>query len=499
MARERQRARSLAAQDAAGIADGADIADKWIFGALVGLLFWVPLPLGSNRTWALGVLVAWAFVLLAGVAYVWRRHSDAAWQRLAQFGVPLTLLGAFVALVWAQTWPMPGQWVAAVSPESWRVETGVASARFSLDVYQNRIYAAVSSAYWALFVVAVLTVRDKRRLELLAWCIVWAGLVQAVLGVVLFSTTAHYQIFFFDTIHDRVKGSFGYHNHFAGYMELCLSVGIGLMLARLGSDKTQRGNWRHRIARVLDFILSEKMRLRLMLVVLVIALVLTRSRMGNTGFFAAMLVVGAVTLLLTRRSAPAMVALIVSLIVVDVFVIGTWVGLEKVMERVQGTNMSIENQGAEESVELRADAARHGLDLVKAFPVFGTGGGSFYNSYIRYRTPRPGFFDHAHNDYVEMAADYGLVGIGLLGALVLTTAWQCLRAIAKRRSSLPRGISFGVLMAIVALAIHSTVDFNLQLPANALTLVVILAMGWLASALPSTGSTSSTSSSSSRE
>ena len=90
MARERQRARSLAAQDAAGIADGADIADKWIFGALVGLLFWVPLPLGSNRTWALGVLVAWAFVLLAGVAYVWRRHSDAAWQRLAQFGVPPT-------------------------------------------------------------------------------------------------------------------------------------------------------------------------------------------------------------------------------------------------------------------------------------------------------------------------------------------------------------------------------------------------------------------------
>jgi O-antigen ligase len=481
MARERQRASLV-------VDDDADIADKWIFGALIGLLLWAPLPLGSNRTWALGILVVWVFALLAGVAYVWRHHSDAAWARLGKFAVPLTLLGAFVALVWAQTWVVPASWVEALSPESWRVERGVSPPRFSLDVHQNRLYAAVSSAYWAVFLVAVMTVRDKRRLELLAWGIVWAGLVQAVLGVVLFSTTAQYHIFFFEVIHDRVKGSFGYHNHFAGYMELCLSVGIGLMLARLGNDKTQRGNWRHRIARVLDFVLSEKMRLRLMLVVLVIALVLTRSRMGNTGFFAAMLIVGAVTLLLTRRSAPAMVALIVSLIVVDVFVIGTWVGLEKVMERVQGTTMNLEGQGVEESVELRQDAAKHGLDLVKAFPVFGTGGGSFYNSYIRYRTPRPGFFDHAHNDYVELAADYGLVGIGLLGALVLTTAWKCLRAIAKRRSSLPRGISFGVLMAMVALAIHSTVDFNLQLPANALTLVVILSMGWLASALPSTSS-----------
>lgn len=66
MARERQRANlAIAVQEGA---DTADIADKWIFGALVGLLFWAPLPLGSNRTWALGVLVAWVFVLLAGVA-----------------------------------------------------------------------------------------------------------------------------------------------------------------------------------------------------------------------------------------------------------------------------------------------------------------------------------------------------------------------------------------------------------------------------------------------
>jgi hypothetical protein len=51
-------------------------------------------------------------------------------------------------------------------------------------------------------------------------------------------------------------------------------------------------------------------------------------------------------------------------------------------------------------------------------------------------------------------------------------------------------------MAIVGLLVHSTVDFNLQIPANALTIVVILAMGWIAHALPSPRGQRRTSSSS---
>ena len=139
----------------------------------------------------------------------------------------------------------------------------------------------------------------------------------------------------------------------------------------------------------------------------------------------------------------------------------------------------------EESVELRTDVARHSVDLVRDFPLLGTGAGSFYNTYLRYRTPRESYWDHAHNDYVEIAADNGLLGLGLLGGLVVLTGGQALLILLRRRSSLPRGMAFGGLMAIVALAIHSTVDFNLQLPANALTLVVVMAMVWLAGALPS--------------
>jgi hypothetical protein len=40
-------------------------------------------------------------------------------------------------------------------------------------------------------------------------------------------------------------------------------------------------------------------------------------------------------------------------------------------------------------------------------------------------------------------------------------------------------MAFAATMAIVALLIHSAVDFNLQIPANAALFVVMLALGWV--------------------
>ncbi|MBY0463988.1 MAG: O-antigen ligase family protein [Burkholderiales bacterium] len=455
------------------------VNDRWVFAALLALLFWAPIPLGSNRVLPVGILVLASVLLLLACAWTWRHRVDAAWARLRQFSLPLGLLLAFVGLVWLQTWELPAEVVRALSPEAWQVQHDMNSAyALSLDVNQTRLYAALSVAYACCFVVVVMCVRDKPRLDRLAYWLVLTGVAQAVLAIVLYSVKARYFVFYTEVVHVTTLGTFVNRNHFAGLMELCLGVGVGLMLARLGGVHEVKLNWRERAVYWLQFLLSPKMILRMLLVVMVIALVLTRSRMGNTGFFASLLVVGLIALALTRRSAPAMVTLIVSLILVDIFVVGTWVGLEKVVERAQGPQFGID-------VDYRADVAANAVNLVRDFPVVGTGGGSFYNSYIRYRTLLPGFFDHAHHDYLELAGDFGLIGLGLLGALVISTFWVSALNLARRRSSLPRGISFGVMMALAAIAIHSTVDFNLQIPSNALLTVVVLAMGWVAYRLPS--------------
>jgi len=195
--------------------------------------------------------------------------------------------------------------------------------------------------------------------------------------------------------------------------------------------------------------------------------------------------VGAITLVLTRRSAPAMITLIASLVVIDIAVVGTWIGLEQVLQRVQGTELLMEHGGREESVEQRQLPARYTLGLLRDFPLTGTGAGSFYGSFLRYQPPSDQFFDHAHNDYAELAADWGLVGFALAALLVLLSAGLFLRTLKTRRSSMARGMAFGALMGMAGMAIHATVDFNLNVPVNALLMVLVLAVGWSAAMLPS--------------
>ena len=481
--------------------------DRWAFNGLLCLMVWLPLPLASNRSWAIGILIAIVTLLCAMVALSWRRDLPALLATLSKYRLPLALLGLFVICSFLQVAPLPASWVGVLSPNSFKVQQAAglsaigASMYLSLDVYQSRIMASLSCAYFFTFVLVLLLVRDTRRLDRMAQVLVWSGLAQAVIGVLLFSLGAHYRLFFYELLHANVLGTFANRNHFAGYMEMTLAVGIGLMLARLGNSEPTYSGWRHRVVAGMNFLLGPKMRLRIMLVIMVIALVLTRSRMGNTAFFASMLIVGLISLPLSWRTAPATIALITSLVIVDVVLVGTWVGLDKVVSRLDETKLStsaaggINNAGkvingkyVEDSVEERLLPARYALHLIADFPLFGTGGGSFYTAFTRYRPPEiAGYYDHAHNDYAEIASNSGLLGGALLALLTLSSFVMAVKIMIKRRSSLVRGIAFGAMMSIVALAIHSSVDFNLQIPANALTFVIILALAWVAAKLPSQG------------
>ena len=81
----------------------------------------------------------------------------------------------------------------------------------------------------------------------------------------------------------------------------------------------------------------------------------------------------------------------------------------------------------------------------------------------------------------------GWTGLSLKALLVLLSVGVCVRTLLRRQSHMARGVAFGVLMATVGMAIHATVDFSLQIPANALLMVVILALGWSAAMLPTAG------------
>jgi O-antigen ligase len=237
--------------------------------------------------------------------------------------------------------------------------------------------------------------------------------------------------------------------------------------------ETGQRNWRQFWRDMAALALSPRAPLRLFLVVMVIGLVMTRSRMGNTAFFASLLVAGSVALVLSRHATRSTVILIASLIAIDIFIVGSWFGVEKTMQRIGETTL--------QQVEERGDPSARALALAKDYPVFGSGGGSFYTAFTRYRGPElKAYFDFAHNDYLQLAAETGIVGLALVGSLPLFALALAVLALARRRDPLARGFAFAVLMGVVSLGIHSTVDFNLQIPANALAFMVLIAYGWVA-------------------
>ncbi len=439
-------------------------ANRGLFACYLALIFWTPIPLGSNRPWAWAILELWVFVLATWWLIAFARGKTHRNPALNGAWPALLCGGLWLGYVWLQLLPLPLELLRELSPEAARWHAAAAwpvpasAAPLTLDQY-GTLHGALKSAAYVVFFALSLALLDRRqRIAAAAYTLVASGFAQAVYGGLSALASEHGAV---------AHGSFLNRNHFAGYLEMCLSMGLGVLIASLTGEVSH--TWKQFFRNTIAWLLSRKMQLRLALAVMVIALVLSRSRMGNIAFFASMLVTGGIGFLLSKRAPRSMVMLLATLVVIDIFIVGAYFGVGRVIERIEQTRIETERREAVRAVE-----------VCKDFPVFGSGLGSFHMVFPRYSgADLPVRYTHAHNDYVEFACETGIVGFALLGLLVLMSFIAALRAQFVRHDPLLRGISFGSMMAIIALMIHSLVDFNLQIPANALAFMLVLAFGWI--------------------
>jgi Flp pilus assembly protein TadD len=130
------------------------------------------------------------------------------------------------------------------------------------------------------------------------------------------------------------------------------------------------------------------------------------------------------------------------------------------------------------SVVSRLDYGRASLAMLRDFPLLGAGLGAWPDLFARYDDgPYSRFAPRqAHNDYLQLAAETGVAGALLVLAAAFGLA-LCLGRGLARRSSASRPLVAALSAALAGLAVHETVDFDLQIPAIAVLAAVLAGAG----------------------
>lgn len=388
---------------------------------------------------------------------------------------------AWLTLLVIQIIPLPFSWLELLSPVKWEIFTSSFtvlsipdSETISVDRFATIQFLLKSISYITLFVLTLLLINSRERLNQLLTVLIYCGAYQATYGIMLTLTDTN-SLIFFDINSQNTNGTFVNRNHFAGYLEMTSAAGIGLLMANLKENHSI--NWRQRIRNTAAWILSKNLHIRIMLAVMIIGLVMSHSRMGNSAFFSSLLVTAMIWLFSgKKRPKRSAILLIGSLILIDIYIVGAWFGVDKVIDRLENTSAN---------AETRDEVSRDTLDYIKRHPALGSGGGTFYTVYPYYRKDDSGigYYNFAHNDYLQITAETGIIGLILIGLAVLITLSHALLALKRRKSVYTRGILFGSIMGMTAILIHSSVDFNLQIPANAAMFTLLMALTWSSSTI----------------
>lgn len=116
----------------------------------------------------------------------------------------------------------------------------------------------------------------------------------------------------------------------------------------------------------------------------------------------------------------------------------------------------------------RVAVARDSVRMIKDHPWLGVGLGGFETVYPQYQSvPSNLTWDHAHNDYLEAVSETGLVGAALILSALAMFFRLALRSLRVHQGREPAWIGLGAMLGCCGLLVHSLVDFNLHVPANA--------------------------------
>ena len=439
--------------------------DAIFFYGLAALLIFVPLFWGGIEPLPLLVLELVALALLAGQIWLPSPRIRQSLSRPARIVLALLLL-----LPLAQLLPVPMALWANLPGRAFYAEAlqraGVGGAGFEWRAI-SLIPTATESAWLAVlpplvvFVVAV----GLRSSILLRLVLIFLGIAvgEALLGLIQYGDGLNSPFRFGNDLMDNsAAGTYINRNHLAGLLEMALPLALGQLVAVVGQSprhhvgRRQRG-WRRWLARLGAVRFNRAMLYGAAALAILLGLIFTRSRTGVT---MAMLGVLLCTLLFSNRLGGRNVYGLLGTLTVAGIGLAGLIGLVPVLDRF--TLQDPMEDGRWQMFDATLQAAG------QFFPL-GSGAGTFEAVLRRFHPADvPGVtINHAHNDYLEWLLEAGL------GAALLIAAWlvfylrQWGRVWIRGEWAPFRFAQVGAGIALLLIMLHSLVDFNLRIPANA--------------------------------
>jgi putative inorganic carbon (HCO3(-)) transporter len=459
-------------------------AERGCLTILCAWLIWLPLPFGSVVRAARLPLVAVPLALCTAAcllrAYATRDRTNTAQPTRAWsiFGIGALLFLAAGAL---QLVPLPAGVLHALSPDAgaiWSSATRVAALAgertrtawpLTVDPRATSAELLRLAALFATFTTAALLVRSHARRRTLAVVLCAAALFEAMSGLRQ-AALQQYEIWGWVNrlVFHRVTGTFVNPNHFAHYIAIILPMAFFLGAMLWHNSGTPEHPIPARIAALLEHHALLAGFALLAAIAGLAGMLLAQSRGALLALAAGL--VGVAALLPGRRVAriafasAAGIALIAALVLV--------LGPERTVARFEPGAM-------EEQAGGRRDTIAAALRLWERFSIAGSGHGTF-QTVVSMEQDRDlaRIYNHAHNDYAEIAATAGTLGIvialvTLIGGFV-TLVRMTFGAGARELSWVRRAYQTAALASVAIAAVHALFDFNFFIPANPATLAAIL-------------------------
>jgi O-antigen ligase len=326
----------------------------------------------------------------------------------------------------------------------------MAQCAFGISVYPylTRLEILKWAAYVLVFFLTAQSFRTVEEVKSFTWFLVISGFCVSLFGIVQHFTFNGKLYWSVPVLSGGSPfGPYVNRDDFAGFVELTAPLGLALLFFRAAR--------------------REHLTLLLLFTIVPIgATILSASRGGIIGLFFELILL--VSLARARRIGKKQLLGVAALVLIaGTFIV--WLGVSEAIQRFE--QLIPEGLSANTRIAMYRDTWHIFVD----HPWAGTGLGTLVVAYPRYASfyDNALIVDHAHNDYLELMADTGLVG-GLCGlSFIVLLFWRGLANVQAADRRLLRAIRAGSLTACAGLLLHSLVDFNLHIPSNALIFLLL--------------------------